>query len=628
MKKRITILLLFCFSIGLVNKGTTQQLSENYLQLQRDLAQGWNTWSYESMLSHVLLPQGIMLRLNFRQTFINTVGDPLMYLSHVSPDTSDMIQPIAHTFDGSYTELLIKNWKGNTIRVQSAAQAEDLVVLVTPVVKSPNIGFQVEAELGILWNLPGQVKKQDQKLIAQTPDHQTIIQSTKENIEVYHPYPSPYLVVKGDDAFGLYSGKKKTLTEVKKIIAEAKQTHHKYAQKYGELAEAFKAIQSVMGWNTLFDKKNERVITPVSRVWNEAWQGFVLFEWDTYLGAYLMALDHKALAYSNAIAVTKWPNPNGNIGHYQMGDGTIALMSQPPIGSTICWKIFEKYQEEWFLEEIFPELLNWNRWYHQNRNNQGYLAWGGWKGAEAQIAAWESGLDNAPMYEGVEMLDRDNASVMQLADVGLNSLFTADCQNLAKIARQLGKTAETQELLARAEQYRAATQTLWEAEHQFYLNKHLITQAPSLRLSPTLFYPMIAGIPSEDQAQQMIKHHFYNPDEFYGPYLLPSCAKNDPSYDNVYWRGAIWPPLNFLTYLGLEQYDQTAASDLANKSYDLFIQAWQKHGCIFENINSAKGVASPDDQIMADHFYTWGALMGIMKFMEAGHYEVENTENK
>lgn len=602
---------------------TAQKVSPQYVKLQQSIAKGWNTWSYESMLSHVLLPEGLMVRLNFRQAFIGTPRDPLLVINRVNPDTSGLIQPIAHTFDGAYTELIINNWKGNTIRVQSTAVGNDLAILITPIIKSENIRFQVEVEAGILWNGKGNVKRDGNHMIAQIGNNAFTIQGTKENIEAYHPYTTPYLVYKGDAAIGIYTGKPQTLQDIKNRIQKAENDFHQYAQKYGDLAESFEAIQSVLGWNTLYDAAHQRVLTPVSRGWNEAWQGYVLFAWDTYLGAYLFALDNKELAFSNAIAVTKYPNANGNIGHYQMGDGTVALMSQPPIGALICWQIYQKYPEKWFLEEVFNELLTWNRWWIKNRMNQGYLTWGGWKGADAQIAAWESGLDNAPMYEGVEMVEQENAALMNLADVGLNSLYTADCQSLAKIAEALGKSDIAKELNQRAEQFAKITNQLWSEKNGFYLNKNLSTDTFSNRLSPTLFYPMIAKIPNKNQADVMLKQHFYNKNEFYSEFMLPSCAFNDPSYDNIYWRGAIWPPLNFLAYQGIKNYSAEAAGELADKSHNLFIKAWKEHHYVFENINSAKGVASPEDQLMADRYYHWGALMGILKFVENGWYNAK-----
>ena len=109
-------------------------------------------------------------------------------------------------------------------------------------------------------------------------------------------------------------------------------------------------------------------------------------------------------------------------------------MSQPPVGSMICWMLYEKYHDKWFLEEVYPKLLRWNRWWFNNRLNGKYLAWGGWEGAELQIAKWESGLDNSPMYENARMQKKGSSSLMNLADVGLNSLYTADCDFLEKMA--------------------------------------------------------------------------------------------------------------------------------------------------------------------------------------------------
>jgi hypothetical protein len=36
--------------------------------------------------------------------------------------------------------------------------------------------------------------------------------------------------------------------------------------------------------------------------------------------------------------------------------------------------------------------------------------------------------------------------------------------------------------------------------------------------------------PSQEQAERMIEEHFYNSDEFWGDFILPSIARNDPSH--------------------------------------------------------------------------------------------------
>jgi len=593
--------------------------SNKYTELQQNLCKGWNTWSYGSMLSHVLLPEGLVMKINLRQTFIGKPGDAAFFVDEFNADTSRLVRPIAHTYDGSYTELLINNWKGNTLRVQSATIGKDVVVMVTPVIQS-NIRYFIELETGIMWNREGNIKRTGQTITAKFKNTEYVIRSTAKNFESYHSYTSPYLTYKGDSAIGFYTGAEKPLTEISSIIENAKNKYYSHSEKFGELAEGFRCIQTVLGWNTIYDAEKNRAITPVTRSWNEAWQGYVLFEWDTYFAAFLFPLDNKELAYSNAIGMTKGMNLEGYVGQWQMPGQVATGISQPPVGSMICWMIYEKYQEDWFLEEVYTELLSWNRWWALNRVNSDYLTWGCKKGYGHQMAAWESGLDNAPMYDEAQMVDVGENSLFDLADVGLNSLYVADCQYLAKIASQLGKAKDANELAGRAAKFSVTTKSLWDAESGIFLNKYLSKQGFSKRLSPTLFYPMLAGIPSDKQAGQMLKEHFYNPNEFYSDYMLPSCAFNDASYDNNYWRGAIWGPMNFLVYLGLRNYDQKAAGELADKSYQMFIQSWQKHGAVFENINSQKGVTSRSDQLNCDPFYHWGALMGIMKFMEKDNY--------
>jgi putative isomerase len=593
-----------------------QHSSANYVSLQKRIAAGWNTWSYGSMLDHVLLPEGLSMKVNFRQAGIGTPYDPNYFMNEITVDKKGMIRPIAHSTDGAYTELIIDNWYGNSIKIQSAAMGNDMVILVTPIQYSSNVKYYVELETGFLWNRPGALNRIDETIIASTTNKQFIIRSTSAVAETYHPYSSPYLAVKGDTIIGFYTGNKKSLATIQSAIAAAKNNWDTYAKKYGDKAEAFQGIQSVLGWNTLYDAEKNRVITPVTRGWNEAWQGFVLFEWDTYFASLLFALDNKDYAYSNAIAVTQGINKLDAVGFTQMPGNRISDQSQPPVGSTVCWMIYEKYREKWFLEELYQGLLSWNLWWIKERNNQGFLTWGTpWKGLPKD-AILESGLDNSPMYEGTALQQVGNNWLLNIADVGLNSLYVADCKSLAKIARALGKLNDEKELLQRASLYSEKTNELWSETDGIYLNRTLDKGEKSYRLSPTLFYPMMAGIPSKSAADRMIKEHLHNPKEFYGEYIIPSCAFNDKSFDNDYWRGSIWGPMNFLVYLGLKNYDKKAAAELAEKSFSLFDKAWKTHHYVFENINSIKGVINKEDQLNCDPYYHWGALMGLLQFIE------------
>jgi hypothetical protein len=287
------------------------------------------------------------------------------------------------------------------------------------------------------------------------------------------------------------------------------------------------------------------------------------------------------------------------------------------------------FKETVLAERLFDTLLGWNRWWPQYRDRDGYLYWGSdpyepvsgclWEthGVNERFGgALESGLDNSPMYDDIPFNTKTNQ--LKLADVGLMSLYVMDCEALGEIAGALGEEKIKSELLERAEKYRNNLNKLWDEETGIYLNKRLDTDEYSYRLSPTNFYPLLAKAPSQEQAERMINEHFYNPEEFWGDYILPSIARNDEAYnDNNYWRGRIWAPMNFLVYLGMRNYDlKEAQKDLVSKSGELLLREWLDNGYICENYNAETGEC--DDVNSSDLYYHWGALLGFIPIIENG----------
>jgi neutral trehalase len=302
----------------------------------------------------------------------------------------------------------------------------------------------------------------------------------------------------------------------------------------------------------------------------------------------------------------------------------------------VCREIYRAHRVRWFLEEVYANLLSWNRWWWKARRNRGdLLSWGSTPYEPLYDAYWEktgvnerfgasleSGLDNSPMYDDVPF-DADR-HVLQVWDVGLNGLYVADCAALADIAAVLGRSAEAAELTHRSETVRAAMSSeLWDEQGGLFLNKRVDTGEMSRRISPTNFYALLALAATPDQAERMIREHFYNPVEFWGEWVLPSIARNDTAYaEQSYWRGRIWGPMNFLTYIGLRRYGLARARrDLVEKSKSLLLKNWCAHGHVLENYNAETGDNTvAQGKAGGDSFYYWGGLLGTMALMEAGHY--------
>jgi neutral trehalase len=401
--------------------------------------------------------------------------------------------------------------------------------------------------------------------------------------------------------------------------------------QYPGAEDCYDAVQTVLAWNTIYDAGNHRVISPVARTWSVPSGGWVLFGWDTYFAACMFSIDNKDLAYANAFAITNEITKKGFIPNNSQPGHKSEDRTEPQVGSLMVREIYRKFHEKWFLQEVFDELLSWNRWRAANRDIDGYLVHGtdpydygniksrsATQSGKMKAAKWESGMDNSPMWDDA-VFDTISHRMM-LADVGLISLYIADCRSLSEIAAVLGKTDVEKELDERAAKYSEKLKTLWNDEFGLYLNKDLVTGKFSYRLSPTLFYPLLTKVPDQKQAERMMKEHFFNPEEFWGEFIMPTIARNDTAYkDNKYWRGRIWAPVNFLVYLGMRNYDlPDARKEMVEKSENLLLKSWLSERQVFENYNAETG-RGDDAGSWSDEFYHWGALLGFINLMEKGY---------
>ena len=607
--------------------------SPQYQQLQSRLATGWNTWDVRSVTTQVLLPEGLAIHLGLQHN--STLNQDAFLAEALIGRLSkgaEQVFPGPHAWDGSYTDLRL-SWKGHNLRLQTAHDGANLVMLATPLASSeatsalaPTLVFSVN----YLWNRPGAVQKRSGRIEAQgSQGHPLTVYCTcesKTEPEQSLPVASPYFAADFLHPIGISTGAPLTVEKIQTILQHASEAYSQSLAKNSKTAAITDAIETVLGWDTIYDPENHRVVSPVSRVWSVGWGGFVLFDWDNFFAATLASVGDRDLAYANAVEILRSETQQGFVPNYaRAGDWKSSDRSEPPVGAITVLGLYRQFHERWFLQETFAPLLRWNRWWAEHRDIDGYLTWGSdgdnappnyddtSRGTRAG-AILESGLDNSPMYD--DTFYNPTTHELEFADVGLMSLYIADCDALATMADTLGEAPAAGELRQRAARYRAKLATLWNPEAGIFLNKDLHTGKFSPRLSPTNFYPLLAKAASPQQARQMIQDHLLNPKEFWGDWIIPAIARNDPAFkDQEYWRGRIWGPMNYLVYLGLRQYDdQDATRDFAQKSYDLFLKEWKQNGHVHENYNAITG--SGDDVGSSDRFYHWGALLGYIEYLQ------------
>ena len=592
-----------------------------------NFAHGWNTWNTRSVLSHVLLPDGLAVNLAFKD------GWNPAYLKEVligdERRTGATVLPGMRSFDGSYTSLHL-DWQNVHATVESAHDGNDLVLLVTPTLE-PGKRAMVVVESGVLWNRAGTLIRVGNtlELIGSTSTI-TVHATTEPLVEFQVACQTPFLVLDlTTGPVGICSGRPRSLKDIQAIIHSQQSKVVARRATYGKQADIYDAVQRVQAWNVLYEPARQRVCSPVSRVWNHHFGGWVLFCWDTFFGAQLQSLECQAVAQANALAMLAEATAEGFVPCWSCGTGAKCLdRSNPPVGAFAVKEIFRRFRDRSFLEQAFPALLRWNRWWESARLVDGFLRLGShpytprvghWEESNGVGALkgslFEAALDNSPMYDGVGWDEQSHTQ--ELADVGLISLATLDSDSLADLARELGLSVEECELRARADRYRAMLERLWDDQSGVYRNFHTDRHEPSARLSPTCLYPLLARIPAA-RAQRLVHEHLLNPNEFWTPWALPSIAANDPAFgEQHYWRGKIWPPMNWLVYVGCRIAGETAAATaLADKSSALLLQEWRLHGHIHENYTATTGMGC--DKEDSDRFYHWGGLLGLPALIEAG----------
>ena len=60
-----------------------------------------------------------------------------------------------------------------------------------------------------------------------------------------------------------------------------------------------------------------------------------------------------------------------------------------------------------------------------------------------------------------------------------------------------------------------------------------------------------------------------------------------------------------------------ARAELADKSLLLLVTEWKRKGYVSENYSSITGTGD-DTRLSSDRFHSWGALFGIISFIESG----------
>ncbi len=392
-------------------------------------------------------------------------------------------------------------------------------------------------------------------------------------------------------------------------------------EQTGAFHGALDAVRDVTAWLTLWDEVNARPATCISRNWNlSKFGGFGVWLNDQLYAALMASLLDPELARENLTVALASATPQGNLACLLTANDAWVDRTQLPIGAFVVWLAHLRGGDIGLLHAAYDTLARNHAWWWETRDpdRRGLASYGTSDVGDALYrgtsfgARNESGMDNSPIHDEAEY-DPVTRTLTTL-DVGLNSLLALDAEMLGLIAASLGRaSAVAHRRVAAAVRDRVRTE-LWDESRNIFANR--LRSGKFVRsVGPTSFFPLVCGAADATQLDHLLRH-LRDERTFAGAFVLPGTARDDPAAsDNVYWRGRVWPPLNYLVWQGLRRNGRRVeATRLAAASMALFRGAWDERRLCPENYNAETG--EPLDQPDTEGFYDWGALMPTMGVCE------------
>jgi hypothetical protein len=312
---------------------------------------------------------------------------------------------------------------------------------------------------------------------------------------------------------------------------------------------------------------------------------------------------------------------------------------QPPVHATAVWHVYRRArdgdQAKAFLRERMPGLVRWHEYLYRERTR-------GDDGLVEIWHPWESGMDNSPLwdealarmspardaipdYERVDLdfvdasqrptdaeydryaylvkLYRDwrydsrrirEESPFALYDVLFNSLLVQANRDLAEIARVVAIDPEPFE--AWAERTADGIDArLWDDAEGSYADYDVRAGKRVRAQTATAFSPLFAGIPNEERAARLLERVIGSSVTIDGlgrvvASVPPSNAKFDPA---LYWRGPVWPMINWVVHAGLRRY---GFIDEAQEIRAALLELVRREG-FWEHYNASTGQGQGTEQV-------------------------------
>ena len=294
--------------------------------------------------------------------------------------------------------------------------------------------------------------------------------------------------------------------------------------------------------------------------------------WDSVFHALAMVTYNHDIAKDaiRAVLLQQWENgfqPN------TMTPIDSCETTQPQVLAWGVWEVYKKTGDVEFLKESIPALEAYLEWDIKNRdeNGNGLLEWR-CDPNDLLCKCGESGLDDSPRFDFCQQMDA----------VDFSAFLCHDAEYMAKIFAEVGDDEKAKKWLDINANIKAKiNELLWDKEDGVYYDR-LFDGNFSKVLTPASFFPMFAGVPTQEMANKMVEV-LLDEKLLWTKAPLASVSQTHPTFEQSMWRGGVWLNLNYFVLKGLLRYGFTEqAEKLKNATLEMVNKWYKKTGAIFE----------------------------------------------
>lgn len=330
--------------------------------------------------------------------------------------------------------------------------------------------------------------------------------------------------------------------------------------------------------------------------------------WDSWRFSVALAPITPELAKNNIRAMFDYQLPDGMIIDciYSNPEENNARDSKPPLASWAVDAVFTHTQDTAFLQEMYPQLLSYHRWWYAKRdhNRNGICEFGSTDGT-LEAAAWESGMDNAIRFDNARMVkNADDAWSFDQESIDLNAYLAMEYQLLKKFAGIINQPFDEPDYTADVANY------FFDEEIGFFFDRRLSDGSFVREEGCEAYTPFWTGIASPEHMKRAMV--LFTDTAKFATYIpFPTAAADNPKFmPKGYWRGPIWLDQTYFAIKGLRNYGYNQMADECTRQVFDRLDGLTGDKPIHENYGTHTG-----ERLKAPHF-SWSAAHLLMLYEE------------